>query len=130
MKERVSAVRCRDPLPTDYFTIRSGRFEFIGGPSVPYDRREPKTSPFMPHTTGRKEPLSALRTSARRSSSRAPKFLAERKIQGAMMGGNRFGIDMPRYIDYYQQERLNLDDMISKRTRFENVSVALGASRP
>src|SRR5439155_5147810 len=34
-----------------------------------------------------------------------PIFLTERKIQGTMMGGNRFRIDMPRYIDYYLQGR-------------------------
>ncbi|MGH7838463.1 MAG: Zn-dependent alcohol dehydrogenase [Candidatus Binataceae bacterium] len=52
------------------------------------------------------------------------KFLTERKIQGTMMGGNRFRIDMPRYIDYYLQGRLNLDDMISKRMRLEDVNEA------
>ena len=44
-----------------------------------------------------------------------PKFLTERKIQGTNMGSNRFRIDMLRYIDFYQQGRLNLDDMISRR---------------
>src|SRR5579863_3800614 len=52
------------------------------------------------------------------------KFLTERKIQGTMMGGNRFRIDMPRYIDYYLQGRLNLDDMISKRMKLEDVNEA------
>ena len=41
-----------------------------------------------------------------------------------MMGGNRFRIDMPRYIDFYLQGRLNLDDMISKRARLEDVNDA------
>ena len=31
------------------------------------------------------------------------------------MGSNRFRIDMPQYIDFYQQGRLNLDDMITRR---------------
>ena len=31
------------------------------------------------------------------------------------MGSNRFRIDMPRYIDFYLQGRLKLDDMISRR---------------
>ncbi len=53
-----------------------------------------------------------------------PKFLTERKLQGSMMGGNRFRIDMPRYIDFYMQGRLNLDDMISKRAKLENVNEA------
>src|SRR5271157_2691933 len=58
-----------------------------------------------------------------------PKFLSERKIQGSMMGGNRFRIDMPRYIDFYLQGRLNLDDMISKRARLENVNEAFASMK-
>ena len=58
-----------------------------------------------------------------------PKFLTERKIQGSMMGGNRFRIDMPRYIDFYLQGRLNLDDMISKRARLENVNEAFASMK-
>ena len=58
-----------------------------------------------------------------------PKFLTERKIQGTMMGGNRFRIDMPRYIDYYLQKRLNLDEMISKRARIEDVNEAFRAMK-
>ena len=53
-----------------------------------------------------------------------PKLLSERKIQGTNMGSNRFRIDMPRYIDFYLQGRLNLDDMVSKRARLENVNEA------
>ncbi|HZO80809.1 MAG TPA: Zn-dependent alcohol dehydrogenase [Candidatus Binataceae bacterium] len=53
-----------------------------------------------------------------------PKLLTERKIQGSMMGSNRFRIDMPRYIDFYLQGRLNLDDMISRRGRLEDVNEA------
>jgi S-(hydroxymethyl)glutathione dehydrogenase/alcohol dehydrogenase len=58
-----------------------------------------------------------------------PKFLTERKIQGTMMGGNRFRIDMPRYIDFYLQGRLNLDDMISKRGKLEDVNEAFAAMK-
>jgi S-(hydroxymethyl)glutathione dehydrogenase/alcohol dehydrogenase len=57
------------------------------------------------------------------------KFLTERKIQGTMMGGNRFRIDMPRYIDYYLQGRLNLDDMISRRGKLEDVNEAFRAMK-
>ena len=57
------------------------------------------------------------------------KFLTERKIQGTMMGGNRFRIDMPRYIDFYLQNRLNLDDMISKRGNLEDVNEAFRAMK-
>jgi len=58
-----------------------------------------------------------------------PKLLTERKIQGSNMGSNRFRIDMPRYIDYYLQGRLNLDDMISRRGKLEDVNEAFRAMK-
>jgi S-(hydroxymethyl)glutathione dehydrogenase/alcohol dehydrogenase len=57
------------------------------------------------------------------------KLLTERKLQGTNMGSNRFRIDMPRYLDYYQQGRLNLDDMISRRGRLEDVNEAFRAMK-
>lgn len=56
-------------------------------------------------------------------------FLFEKKIQGTSMGSNRFRIDMPRYIDFYMQGRLNLDDMISRRGRLEDVNEAFRAMK-
>ena len=44
-------------------------------------------------------------------------FLTERKLQGSNMGSNRFRIDMPRYIDFYLQGRLNLDDISDQPPR-------------
>ncbi len=58
-----------------------------------------------------------------------PKLLTERKIQGTNMGSNRFRIDMPRYIDFYLQGRLNLDDMITRRGRLEDVNDAFRAMK-
>jgi S-(hydroxymethyl)glutathione dehydrogenase / alcohol dehydrogenase len=58
-----------------------------------------------------------------------PMFLSERKVQGTNMGSNRFRIDMPRYIDYYLQGRLNLDDMISRRGKLEDVNEAFRAMK-
>jgi S-(hydroxymethyl)glutathione dehydrogenase/alcohol dehydrogenase len=57
------------------------------------------------------------------------KLLTERKLQGTNMGSNRFRIDMPRYIDYYLQGRLNLDDMISRRAKLEDVNEAFRAMK-
>jgi S-(hydroxymethyl)glutathione dehydrogenase / alcohol dehydrogenase len=57
------------------------------------------------------------------------KLLTERKLQGSNMGSNRFRIDMPRYVDYYLQGRLNLDDMISKRGRLADVNSAFDAMK-
>jgi len=56
-------------------------------------------------------------------------FLTERKMQGSNMGSNRFRIDMPRYIDFYMQGRLNLDDMISRRGKLEDVNEAFRAMK-
>ena len=44
-------------------------------------------------------------------------FLREKKIQGCSMGSNRFKVDMPRYIEFYRQGRLQLDEMITRRGR-------------
>ncbi len=54
-------------------------------------------------------------------------FLFEKKIQGSNMGSNRFRIDMPRYVDFYLNGKLNLDDMVSARLKLENVNEAFQA---
>jgi S-(hydroxymethyl)glutathione dehydrogenase/alcohol dehydrogenase len=54
-------------------------------------------------------------------------FFVEKRIQGSFMGSNRFQIDMPRYLELYRQGKLNLDDMISRRGRLEDVNEAFRA---
>lgn len=56
-------------------------------------------------------------------------LLFEKRIQGSMMGSNRFRIDMPHLIDFYRQGRLNLDDMITRRGRLEDVNEAFRAMK-
>jgi S-(hydroxymethyl)glutathione dehydrogenase/alcohol dehydrogenase len=56
-----------------------------------------------------------------------PEFLMERKMQGSNMGSNRFRVDMPRFVEFYLQGRLHLDDMISRRIRLEDVNDGLAA---
>ncbi len=56
-----------------------------------------------------------------------PEFLMERKMQGSNMGSNRFRVDMPRFVDFYLQGKLHLDDMISGRIKLEDVNDALAA---
>ncbi|MGI8549486.1 MAG: Zn-dependent alcohol dehydrogenase [Dehalococcoidia bacterium] len=56
-------------------------------------------------------------------------FLGEKKIQGSSMGSNRFRIDMPRYIEFYRQCRLKLDEMISVRGHLEDVNEAFRAMK-
>ena len=53
----------------------------------------------------------------------------EKRIQGSMMGSNRFRVDMPRYIDFYEQGRLKLDEMISRKGRLEDVNDAFRAMK-
>jgi S-(hydroxymethyl)glutathione dehydrogenase/alcohol dehydrogenase len=56
-------------------------------------------------------------------------FLSEKKMQGSNMGSNRFRVDMPRYIDFYLQGRLKLDEMITRRGRLEDVNEAFRAMK-
>ncbi len=51
-------------------------------------------------------------------------FLQEKKIQGSMMGSNRFRVDMPRFIDFYLAGRLHLDEMVSKRIGLHQINEA------
>ncbi len=51
-------------------------------------------------------------------------FLQEKKIQGSMMGSNRFRVDMPRFIDFYLAGKLHLDEMVSKRISLNDVNEA------
>ena len=54
-------------------------------------------------------------------------FLRERKIQGSMMGSNRFRTDIPRMIEFYKQGRLDLDSMISGQLRVEQINEGFDA---
>ena len=56
-------------------------------------------------------------------------FLSEKRIQGSNMGSNRFRKDMPRYIDFYLQGRLMLDEMITKTGKLEDVNEAFRAMK-
>jgi S-(hydroxymethyl)glutathione dehydrogenase/alcohol dehydrogenase len=56
-------------------------------------------------------------------------FLGEKRIQGSLMGSNRFPIDMPRFVDFYMSGKLKLDQMIAQRIRLEQVNEALDELR-
>ncbi|OYX43163.1 MAG: alcohol dehydrogenase [Rhodobacterales bacterium 32-67-9] len=56
-------------------------------------------------------------------------FLAERKVQGCDMGSNRFRVDMPRYVQFYLDGRLNLDDMISQRIALDGINEGFQAMK-
>ena len=57
-----------------------------------------------------------------RSELHGPDFLRERRMQGSSMGSNHFRIDMPRLIQFYQQGRLHLDELISGRLKLEQIN--------
>ena len=54
-------------------------------------------------------------------------FLSEKKIQGSFMGSNRFRVDMPRFIEFYLQGRLHLDDLISQKITLEDINEGMAA---
>jgi len=56
-------------------------------------------------------------------------FLQEKKIQGCTMGSNRFRVDMPRYVDFYFNGILKLDEMITVRGKLEDVNEAFRAMK-
>ena len=56
-----------------------------------------------------------------------PDFLMEKKIQGSNMGSNRFRVDMPRFVEFYLQGRLHLDDLLSSRIKLADVNDAMDA---
>jgi S-(hydroxymethyl)glutathione dehydrogenase/alcohol dehydrogenase len=61
--------------------------------------------------------------------SAADLVLQEKKITGSYMGSNRFRFDMPKYIDFYLDGRLRLDEMISSRIPLADVNAAFDRMR-
>ena len=56
-------------------------------------------------------------------------FLRERKIQGSLLGSNRFRVDMPRIIELYLQGRMNLDVFISQKLALGDINDGFAAMR-
>ncbi len=54
-------------------------------------------------------------------------FLRERRVQGCMMGSNRFRTDMPRLIEFYLQGRLHLAEMVSARIALAQINEGFAA---
>ena len=55
--------------------------------------------------------------------------LQEKRITGSYMGSNRFRFDMPKYVEYYLDGRLRLDEMISQRIELGQVNEAFDRMR-
>ena len=53
----------------------------------------------------------------------------ECKVQTSRMGSNQFRTDIPRYLDFYRQGRLRLDEMVTKRGRLGDINEAFRAMK-
>jgi S-(hydroxymethyl)glutathione dehydrogenase/alcohol dehydrogenase len=49
-------------------------------------------------------------------------LLSGKKLQGAIMGGNRFPVDIPRLVDFYMRGLLDLDTIISETISLERIN--------
>ncbi len=55
--------------------------------------------------------------------------LQEKNVTGSFMGSNRFRFDMPKYIEFYLDGRLYLDEIISSRIELEDINDAFDLMR-
>ena len=53
----------------------------------------------------------------------------ECRVQTSRMGSNRFRVDIPRYLEFYRQGRLLLDQMVTRRGRLDDINEAFRAMK-
>ena len=53
----------------------------------------------------------------------------ECRVQTSRMGSNRFRIDIPRYLEFYRQGRLLLDEMVTRRGHLDDINDAFRAMK-
>lgn len=56
-------------------------------------------------------------------------LLSGKKLQGGLMGSNRFPIDIPRLVDFYMRGVLDLDTIIAERLSLEHINHAFDELR-
>lgn len=49
-------------------------------------------------------------------------LLSDKKLQGAIMGGNHFPVDLPRLVDFYMRGLLDLDTIIAERIPLDGIN--------
>lgn len=49
-------------------------------------------------------------------------LLSSKKLQGAIMGGNRFPVDIPRLVDFYLRGLLDLDSIVAETIPLEDIN--------
>ena len=56
-------------------------------------------------------------------------LLSGKRLQGALMGGNRFPVDIPRLVDFYLRGLLDLDTIIAERVPLASINEAFAKLR-
>ncbi len=56
-------------------------------------------------------------------------LLGGKRLQGGFMGANRFPVDLPRLVDFYQRGALDLDTIIAERLPLERINHAFDELR-
>ena len=56
-------------------------------------------------------------------------LLSGKKLQGGLMGSNRFPVDIPRLVDFYLRGALDLDTIIAERLSLERINHAFDELR-
>ncbi len=59
----------------------------------------------------------------------ASDLLSGKKLQGGLMGGNRFPVDIPRLVDFYLRGQLDLDSVIAERIGLDQINHAFDELR-
>lgn len=49
-------------------------------------------------------------------------LMQEKKLQGSLMGSNRFRVDIPRLVEFYLNGKLYLDDLIARHVELERIN--------
>ena len=49
-------------------------------------------------------------------------LLSGKKLQGGIMGSNRFPVDIPRLVDFYMRGLLDLDTIIAERIPLSKIN--------
>ena len=56
-------------------------------------------------------------------------LLSGKKLQGAIMGGNRFPVDIPRLVDFYLRGLLDLDSIVAETIALEDINAGFDTMR-
>ena len=56
-------------------------------------------------------------------------LLSGKRLQGALMGANRFPVEIPRLVDFYMRGHLDLDTIIAERMPLEQINHAFDELR-